>query len=184
VIARDGEVALRRMRDDEADYRLLARWLTDERVLAFYEGRDNPHPYERIVEKYRPRARGEEFVRPCIQSHEGRDVGYVQYYPVASPDDCGLEEADDTWGVDLFIGEPELWGKGIGTRALAALVRHLFAAENARRVVLDPHVDNQRAIRSYERCGFRKVKLLPEHEPHEGKQVDCWLMMIGREPGG
>ena len=55
---------------------------------------------------------------------------------------------------------------------------HLFEAKGADWVILDPHVDNARAIRAYEKCGFRKIKLLPEHEWHEGKYVDCWLMGI------
>ena len=45
-------------------------------------------------------------------------------------------------------------------------------------MVLDPHVDNERAIRCYEACGFHKVKKLPKHELHDGVWVDCWLMEL------
>ena len=31
-------------------------------------------------------------------------------------------------------------------------------------------------IRAYEKAGFRIIKSLPEHELHEGKMEDCWLM--------
>ncbi|WP_376711556.1 GNAT family N-acetyltransferase [Alicyclobacillus acidiphilus] len=48
----------------------------------------------------------------------------------------------------------------------------------ADRVVMDPRVENTRAIHVYEKCGFRQVKLLPQRELHEGKRHDCWLMEI------
>ncbi len=47
---------------------------------------------------------------------------------------------------------------------------------NATAVILDPHKNNPRAIRSYEKAGFRIIEDLPEHELHEGKKEDCYLM--------
>jgi aminoglycoside 6'-N-acetyltransferase len=80
------------------------------------------------------------------------------------------------FGVDMFIGEPELWDRGLGTKALAILVAYLYAAAGARGIVIDPRVANARAIRAYEKAGFRKVKVLPRHEFHEGAWYDNWLM--------
>lgn len=177
--ARDGDVAIRRMRDDPHDYRLMAAWLTDERVLEYYEGRDQPFPYEHVVEKYGPRIREGPIV-PCILYYRDQEIGYLQYYLVASAQDYELEDASDTYGIDVFIGEPEYWERGIGSRALAALVRYLLEQLGARRVVIDPDVANRRAVRAYEKAGFRKVKVLKEHEWHEGAKRDCWLMAIER----
>ncbi len=177
VLARDGDLLIRRLRDDPSDYALMARWLTDERVLEYYHGRDNPYPYERVVAKYGPRARGEDPVVPCLILLGGREVGYIQYYPAVAAA-YGLEDADATYGIDMFIGEPDLWGSGVGSRALSALVRYLFDKLGARRAVIDPHVDNPGAVRAYEKAGFRRVKVLPAHERHEGAMRDSWLMVI------
>ena len=149
LLARDGDVTVRRLRDDPADYAVMARWLTDERVLEYYHGRDNPYPYERVVAKYGPRARGEdaEGVAGCVIVYRGREAGYMQYYPAVAAA-YGLEDAGATYGIDMFIGGPELWGGGVGSRALEALVRYLFDKLGARRAVIDPHVDNARAIRA------------------------------------
>jgi len=181
VLVRDGDLLIRRLRDDPRDYRLMAGWLTDERVMEFYHGRDNPYPYERVVQKYGPRARGEdpEGVLACIMELAGRAIGYMQYYP-ARAEEYGLEDASGTYGIDMFIGEPELWGGGAGSRALMALVGYIFEQMGATRVIIDPHVDNERAVRAYEKCGFRKVKVLPAHELHEGVWRDCWLMALER----
>ncbi len=44
LLIQDDALAIRRMRDDEQDYEVMAKWLSDERVLEFYAGRDNPFP--------------------------------------------------------------------------------------------------------------------------------------------
>ena len=176
----DGGVSIEAMRDDPSDYRLLARWLTDERVLEYYGGRDAPRPYERVVEKYGPRARGEDPVRACIISYRGEAIGYVQYYPVDDASEYELDDATGAYAADIFIGEPEYWNRRIGTQALSALARYLFQALGARRIVIDPHVSNARAVRSYEKAGFVKAKVLPAHEMHEGERRAAWLMIMER----
>ena len=72
------------MRDAPDDYTRMAGWLTDERVLAFYEGRDNPFPLERIIAKYSPHVLRLEDVTACIIEQHGVPLGYAQYYPIDS----------------------------------------------------------------------------------------------------
>ncbi len=111
----------------------------------------------------------------CILVYEGRPVGYLQFYP-AEREEYAFEGEGVVYGLDLFIGEPEHWNQGLGTQYIQMLLRYLFETLQADWAILDPHIDNLRAIRVYEKCGFRKLKLLPEHERHEGRYVDCWLM--------
>ncbi|TIV10985.1 MAG: acetyltransferase, partial [Mesorhizobium sp.] len=61
-----------------------------------------------------------------------------------------------TLGVDLSIGPPELVGVGHGSAILSQFVEELFE-EGAPRVVIDPHPGNARAIRAYEKAGFRPI---------------------------
>lgn len=175
------EVVLRPMRDEQSDYERMGRWLSDERVLAFYGGRDHRVDAAGARKKYRPRTTGEESVNPCIIERFGEAVGYLQYYRVEDFAEYGLDDVDvDTWGVDLFVGEPRLWSTGLGSSALRLIVEHLFEECDAERIVIDPHVDNRRAIRAYEKCGFEKVKVLKDHEQHDGQWRDAWLMELRR----
>lgn len=80
------------------------------------------------------------------------------------------------YAIDQFIGEPELWGKGIGKRFLYLIQTYLVQEKGAEVILLDPHADNPRALRAYEAAGFQVVKFLPAHELHEGVMRDCWLM--------
>lgn len=182
VITSKGELAIRRLEAGPQDYGHMARWLSDPVVLDFYEGRDHPYTLEMVQKDFDPAAGEEEGLIPCILEVEGRPVGYLQFYPV---EDEGREEYDFheegvTWALDLFIGEPSYWNRGYGTRFVNLLLHYLFEQHSADWVILDPHVDNERAIRVYEKCGFRKLKVLPEHEWHEGRYVDCWLMGVQR----
>ena len=178
------DIAIRRMRDDTHDYLWMSGWLTDDRVLEFYEGRDNPHDLAKVVEKFGPRARGQDSTVPCIMLHEDVPIGYIQYYPVAESErhEYQLETIDGVYGVDLFIGNPDLWNQGIGTRMLSMIVDYLFDELDALKVVIDPQVSNHRAVRSYEKCGFERVKVLQNHDLHEGEYRDCLLMTIDRKP--
>lgn len=173
ISVKDGPVALRPL--EEADAPLLLRWLTDRRVLEYWEGPSAVFTPQRIKEHY---FEGEWNASRCIIQYEGKDVGYVQAYQL---DEEMCEEYHYphpgllAFGIDQFIGEPGLWGKGIGRRFLRLLLGFL-EKQGAQAVVLDPHTDNTRAIRCYEACGFKKLALLPRHELHDGVLVDCWLM--------
>ena len=109
--------------------------------------------------------------------HEGRVVGLVQY---------GEEpEADyrHAW-IDVFV-DPGVHGRGLGTDAVATLVRHLLEDRGHHRVTIDPSSDNAVAIRSYEKAGFRPVGVLrlAERRPATGRWGDVVLMELVVDPG-
>jgi aminoglycoside 6'-N-acetyltransferase len=186
MLIQQDEVAIRLMRDEISDYELMAKWLTDEQVLEFYEGRDNPFPLDKIRETYKPMIAGDDPVIPCLVSYQNIPIGYLQYCALNDLVESDrqlyhLDETDNVYAIDLFIGEIDYWNQGIGTKILSVFVNYLFEQLQAEKIVIDPHADNLRAIRCYEKCGFVKIKLLPTHELHEGKYSDCWLMATERK---
>ena len=80
--------------------------------------------------------------------------------------------------MDQFIGEPSCWNKGIGTEIVNGMVEYLLNHLKAATIIMDPQIRNSRALRCYEKCGFHKKKLLPQHELHEGVMQDCWLIEL------
>ena len=173
-------LAIRLMRDEPQDYELMSKWLTDDRVLEFYDGRDNPSDLDRVLAKYGPRGRGEDNVVPCMLEFNDSPIGYVQYYPVEDGEEYGIDNVEAVFGIALFIGEPDFWDLGIGIRAMKMLASYLFSALGAMRLVIEPHVTNERAIRCYENSGFKKENVLPRRELHEGELRDVWLMVRDR----
>ncbi len=184
VVVRERELVLRSLRDSAADYALLARWLSDPRVLEWFGGRDRPMSVRDVQARYRPRLHGDVPVHCLVTELDGRCVGYLQYYRWRDfPRDATalrLSTVDNPYGVDTFVGEPELWGTGLGTRALRLLVGHLFEDLHARRVALSVMAHNLRAQRAYQKVGFRKVRLVPANQLHEGVARDEWLMVARR----
>ena len=174
MIIQNENLAIRPL--EQKDSFLLAKWLSNPVVLEFYEGRDNAFNIDKVNEKFYNREEGT--VR-CIVEYDNAPIGYIQYYEIASDERelYGYANVHDViYGMDQFIGEVDFWNKGIGTLLVKTLVDFLIERKQADRVVMDPQTWNERAIHCYEKCGFKKVKLLPGNELHEGEYRDCWLI--------
>ncbi|MFD2443747.1 GNAT family N-acetyltransferase [Bacillus sp. CGMCC 1.16607] len=150
-------------------------------MLQFYEGRDRPHTIEMVEHHFYNRRNG---VVGCIIEYENTAIGYIQYYPIHSDEKrkYQLPISETIYGMDQFIGEIEYWNKGIGTLLVKSMVAYLKKDKNADRIIMDPQVQNKRAVACYEKCGFQKVRLLPNNELHEGEYRDCWLIEYIKKP--
>jgi aminoglycoside 6'-N-acetyltransferase len=83
---------------------------------------------------------------------EGRVAGMIQFHEEATPD---FRHA----GIDIFLASA-CHGQGLGADAVRTLARHLFEERGHHRVTIDPAAANERAIRCYERVGFRRVGIM------------------------
>jgi RimJ/RimL family protein N-acetyltransferase len=63
-------------------------------------------------------------------------------------------DADDEFALGILLGDPLLFGRGIGRRAIELAVARLKEMENAARIKSNVRVNNPRAIACYARCGF------------------------------
>jgi RimJ/RimL family protein N-acetyltransferase len=83
--------------------------------------------------------------------------------------------------VGISIGERENWGKGYGTDLMKVLLRFAFTEVNLRRMTLTVFEYNPRAIRSYEKAGFRHEGRFRKFLNREGRRWDMLFMGILRE---
>ncbi|MBN1453524.1 MAG: GNAT family N-acetyltransferase, partial [Anaerolineales bacterium] len=81
----------------------------------------------------------------------------------------------------IGIGVREFWGKGFGTDAMRLILRYGFVELNLRRVSLNVFEFNQRALRSYEKAGFRVEGSQRQYIQREGRRWDIVFMGILRE---
>lgn len=181
-------ISVRRMRDSGEDYRIMAKWLSDNRVLEFYEGIDNPFDYDRVVKKWSPIVKElEEEVIPYLICKDGIPVGYLQYYPVTEDsyrfnEIVCFESFINVYGIDLFIGEPELWNSGIGTKVLKGMIKYLFENKNASKICIDPSIHNKRAIRCYEKAGFHIIGTISDYD--DVTKEDYFMVAVKGEMKG
>jgi RimJ/RimL family protein N-acetyltransferase len=84
----------------------------------------------------------------------------------------------------IRLGEPDRCGRGLGTEAVRLLVAFAFADLNLERVYLYVQERNQRAIRCYEKAGFRSEGLLRRHAFVDGAYQNIVVMGVNREDMG
>ncbi len=132
----------------ETDLPLLRRWFAEAHIARVWSP-----PDEAVAEIASHLSR--EHVAPYLIVEAGRPVGYLHLYH-ANPD--GFWAAHDlpreTYGLDLFIGPPDLIGRGLGSRAIRLAVRHLSSLPDAARLHIDPSPDNTAAIHVNGKAGF------------------------------
>ena len=155
------------MRDDEDDYALLSSWLSDPRVLEFYEGRDAQQSIDDIRRSYSRRVMALENNTPCLIELDGTPIGYIQFYP----------SENGAWRIDQFIGVPEQWNRGIGTRVVRLMLEYLFQSLGAAQCISSilTRVTSAPSVVTKRRGSARSASC-SSHELHEGELRDCWLL--------
>jgi RimJ/RimL family protein N-acetyltransferase len=88
--------------------------------------------------------------------------------------------------IDIFL-DPAFHNRGLGTKAIELVVRHLIEDRGHHRITIDPAADNAAAIRCYEKAGFKPVGVMRSYERDmvTGEWHDGLLMeLVGAPPGG
>lgn len=85
--------------------------------------------------------------------------------------------------LQIRIGADDARGRGVGREALRQLVQYGFDELDLHRIYLHVFATNERAIRLYERAGFRREGTLREGALIEGAWVDVLLMALLRHDG-
>ena len=81
----------------------------------------------------------------------------------------------------IGIGDKDYWGRGYGREAVTLLLHYAFHYRNLRRVWLEVHARNERAIRAYRACGFVEEGRLRAHVWSDGAYDDLVLMGVLRD---
>lgn len=83
--------------------------------------------------------------------------------------------------VGLGIGERDYWNKGYGTDMMLLCLQYAFTELNVYRVSLGLFEYNPRALKSYQKAGFRLEGRTRGDAMREGKRIDSLWMGILRE---
>lgn len=91
---------------------------------------------------------------------DDRPIGYVQLYTVMGVDpEWWTDETDPgARGIDQFLAHEADLGRGLGTEMIARFVERIFDDPAVTKIQVDPSPDNARAIRAYEKVGFRRER--------------------------
>jgi aminoglycoside 6'-N-acetyltransferase len=156
-----------------ADLSLVDAWLQREHVAQWWR------PDETTIPEYVDALEGRDPTDLYVILLDARPVGMIQTYLVADhPEyEAILHVGEGVAGVDLFIGEDELIGGGLGPEILRTFMREVvFARRGTYACVAGVEPANTRSLRAFEKAGFgRGVLYEEEGRPHR-------LMRLEREP--
>jgi len=143
---------------DEAAFLAI---LTDPTVDAWWQA-DNP------AADAREKATQDEIAVWAIEA-DGAVVGLIQ----------ADEEIDPQYrhaSIDIVLASGGQ-DRGLGSDAVRTVARWLIDVRRHHRITIDPAASNERAIRAYERVGFRRVGVMREYERARDRTWHDGLLM-------
>jgi len=154
----------------ERDLPGIVEWLRDPDVLYWW---DNALDGVDAARRQFLDPSSEQPLWSFLIEEQGRGLGAIQcHHPYHG------EDSEFTAGVDIFVAEAPARGRGVGTEAVRMMLQHLFEVLGVHRVTIDPEAGNARAIRAYEKAGFRFEGLLRDADHIRGGYVDTHFMAI------
>jgi RimJ/RimL family protein N-acetyltransferase len=135
------------------DFPLLLEWLSKPHVKQWWD--DGDDTLEKVVRSYgEPEELLERFILVGSCESGEKAIGYFQYYLIP----------DGSIGIDQFIGEEEYIDRGLGTKAIQMFVEMIMRERKPTSIILDPSPENKRAIRCYEKAGFKHYETKAREE--------------------
>jgi aminoglycoside 6'-N-acetyltransferase-1b len=152
-------VALRFERLTEADLPMLAEWLNRPHVADWWA---DCKTLAEVREQYLPNVADHSTASPYIAYLESIPIGYIQsYVAIDTGHDWWPDEHDPgVRGIDQFLADVDRLGRGLGTTMVREFIQFLFEDPAVTRIQADPAAANLRAIRCYEKAGFRRVGVI------------------------
>jgi len=129
------------------DKKYFARWWRDEELISLTSGCHDV-VIDDEVDKY----------FQAILNNK-IDINYMIIVDNLSVGHISLLKRDNGWfEMQVVIGEKDYWNQGVGTSAIKLLLKNNIL--KSMKVFLEVRPDNVRAIKAYEKCGFKTLKTI------------------------
>jgi RimJ/RimL family protein N-acetyltransferase len=157
---------------ERSDLPTFVRWFADAELRSYlaiclpFSLAQEERWFEGVQERLERRTD----VMLAIETGDGVHIGNIGLH--------GIEWKDRQAELGIAIGEKEYWGRGYGTDAVRTLLDVAFGQMNLHRVSLRVNADNPRAIRCYEKAGFRHEGTMRERVFRDGTYLDQHLMSV------
>jgi aminoglycoside 6'-N-acetyltransferase Ib len=143
-------------RMSESDLALLTGWLQRPHIAEWWGAGAT---MESVRETYLSSLGDASVAIPYIAHLDAEPIGYMQSY-------VAVESGDGWWvgqhdpgvrGIDQFLADAARLGQGLGPCMVRDFARLQFADPAVSKIQADPAANNARAIRCYEKAGFRQA---------------------------
>jgi aminoglycoside 6'-N-acetyltransferase len=153
-------VRLRPVRPDDRE--ALVAVLSDPTVVEWWDTRGAEDSADELIA-------GEPDWHVFAIEVDGELAGSIQATEENDPD-------YHTAGIDIFMAA-RFQGRGLGTDAVRTLARWLIEQRGHHRLTIDPAAANARAIRTYEKVGFKPVGVMRQYERGVSRTFHDGLLM-------
>lgn len=155
----------------KTDLAAFFRYVNDPEVTR-YLLIDPPFCWEQEEFWYQQTVQGRD-ITYTIETLEGKVIGNITLHKV--------DYANRKAVLGIMIGEVEQQNKGLGTDAVTTMLGLAFDELNLERICLIADVRNVRAIRCYEKCGFKHEGVMRHARFKGGQYIDDVVMSILKE---
>ena len=165
-------VSLRPMRPEEV--KLIHAWVNNPDILPYWDGRIKTLDEVRADYTSAYFTDDDPYAGRCFAiEKENIPIGMICYNRI-DRDNRNVE-------FDMLIGDKQYWSQGLGSDALTIFIRYLFTNFSLNRIWLGTHSYNQRALRAYEKVGFKREGVLREDAYMDGKFIDTVVLSLLRK---
>lgn len=159
------------------DISQIHSWFNEKHIQSFYSLREWTE--KEVLEKLTPVIEGKKPLFGFIAMVNNEPIGYLQYCRVKEfpwpNQDFEFEIANEAAGLDFFIGNPLLIGKGLGYQIINNFLDQIIWP-NFQFCIVDPDVGNIASIKLFEKCSFKRHKEIDTKDTL-GKPVRLLLMI-------
>lgn len=163
------KIGLRAFRRDDLD--LYAHWLNDKAVTKYLEMGWRPTTPQDLEAVYTEATDGKSaIVFVVCDLKNDQPIGTTGFYFLHWPGRRAQYR--------ILIGDSSYHGKGVGSEVNALMVQHGFERLNLHTIYLGVNADNEGAIKSYEKAGYKHEGRHRDFVYNHGRYYDSLSMSI------
>lgn len=144
---------------DEQDFPTLHKWMNLDFVSRWYDKRK--FIYDDVEREYSMRIKEDTPIESYLIYYGEHPIGYIHNFRVYDYPEYALAVLVEktTYGMDMFIGNQEYVGKGLGPQIITKFLNEIvFQKADCFACIVGLEKDNPAAIRAYEKAGFTYLK--------------------------
>ncbi|UCG93059.1 MAG: GNAT family N-acetyltransferase [candidate division WOR-3 bacterium] len=148
-----------------SDASSIQKWHNDPELRKLARYGELPATLEKEEEDIKAASRAlDEAYLMVIKKRDNKPIGFIRVNDLTS-------STRDVW-LRMIIGDKSAWGKSFAEEALRSVLEWLFYELNIHRVTLGTYVTNKRALKFFEKMGFKREGILREAHFEDGTYHD------------
>lgn len=135
---------------EDSDIKQLELWLNKEHILKWY------HDADEWLSEIRERNNSFRFLNHFMVLKGGSPIGFGQYYDCfdAQEEWYSVNQPNETFSIDYFIGEEESLRKGYGKEIIRLLTNKIREINSKAKLVVQPENENIASCKALLANGF------------------------------